>query len=71
MASLVLGMVQSGPPQGSKASPRREVVWTVLPPTVLIGAVLVLGVYVPPALTELLREAARPLEAVPAIVSNP
>jgi hydrogenase-4 component F len=63
MASLVLGMVQSGPPEGSEPAPRREVVWTVLPPTLLIGAVLVLGVYVPPALTELLREAARPLEA--------
>jgi hydrogenase-4 component F len=71
MASLVLGMVQGGTAEGDGPTPRREGVWSVLPPAVLIGAVLVLGVYVPSELSALLREAARPLETMTTLGARP
>jgi hypothetical protein len=37
---------------------QREPLWSIVPPAVLGLAVLVLGVYVPPALVDLLHQAA-------------
>jgi len=55
MVTVVLRMAQ-GP---SDRAPQREPWLAVLPPAALVVAVLVLGVYVPPILSNLLHEAAR------------
>jgi hydrogenase-4 component F len=71
MATIVLRMAY-GPPPASMATSasgslvncradsvaRRESLWSIAPATALGLAVLTLGVYVPPQLTELLRQAA-------------
>lgn len=56
MAQAVLGMAQGSPPAG--ASPRRERLLAVAPPAALALIVLILGLYVPPALLEATRAAA-------------
>lgn len=63
MATIVLPMAYGQPakePTGKSAVPtgRREPLWSVFPPAVLGVAVLILGVYVPPQLADLLRHAA-------------
>jgi hydrogenase-4 component F len=62
MASIVLRMAQPG---GEAAAARREPPSAVLPPLALVAAVLVLGIYVPPALTTLLMRAGDALKMVP------
>jgi len=61
MASIILAMVYgSGTTSTSDKSPApRESLYSVIPPAILCGGVLVLGVYIPPALNQLLAEAAR------------
>jgi hydrogenase-4 component F len=56
MATLVLGMVQGTPARRDRARP--EPLWATLPPALLCVLVLALGLYVPPALSSLLHEAA-------------
>jgi hydrogenase-4 component F len=60
MAMIALRMAY-GPPPGSMVTStraaRREPLWSIAPVTVLGLAVLILGVYVPPRLTDLLHQA--------------
>jgi hydrogenase-4 component F len=69
MATISLRMAY-GPPPGSVAAAsddstvaRREPLWSVVPATALGLAVLVLGIYVPPPLTHLLRQTVAALGA--------
>jgi hydrogenase-4 component F len=57
MAGVLLPMLQSAPAQGS---PRRaaEASLSVIAPLVMTAGVLVLGVYIPPALSQVIRQAA-------------
>jgi hydrogenase-4 component F len=59
MITVVLRMAQGTPARPDGARP--EPLWATLPPALLGGLVLVLGLYVPPALSGLLHEAARAL----------
>jgi hydrogenase-4 component F len=59
MTTTVLAMAQ-GPSAGIGAT-RREPVLRIAPPAILAGAVLVLGIYVPPALRAAIEQAARAL----------
>jgi len=61
MASAMLRMAQGTPPAAEHLTPRRESPLSVWPPAVLGLAVLLLGLYVPPALDALVRAAARAL----------
>jgi hydrogenase-4 component F len=68
MATIFLRMAYGPPPaalcgDGSPESPlaRREPLWSIAPLTALGLAVLMLGVYVPPRLTDLLQQAAAAL----------
>jgi hydrogenase-4 component F len=61
MANLVLPMAQGPPADGLAPGRRREALWTTLPPAVLAALVLMLGVYVPPAVSTLLHDVARSL----------
>ncbi|MBI5442105.1 MAG: hydrogenase [Deltaproteobacteria bacterium] len=63
MASTVLTAVQGTPPEPARSSGYRDRALTVLPIVVALGLVLLLGVYLPPPLEALLREAARFVEA--------
>jgi hydrogenase-4 component F len=58
MATIVLRMAYGKPDGGDAPAPVREPLWSVLPPIVLGLCVLVLGVYVPPPLSDLLHRAA-------------
>jgi hydrogenase-4 component F len=69
MATIILRMAY-GPPPGSLAgstnaagTPRREPFWSIAPPLALGLAVLILGVYVPPQLADLMQRAATALGA--------
>ncbi len=57
MASIFLRMAQGAPPDGMSA-PVAESILCVLPPAVFAAAVLVLGVYVPPPVLDLLHRLA-------------
>jgi hydrogenase-4 component F len=61
MAALVTAMAQGVPPAPSQTPRRRESWLAVLPPAALAGLVLLLGVYVPPALSRALEAAAAEL----------
>ena len=61
MASAVLGMVQGRAPARLVQRGGAEALWATLPPAALATMVLVLGVYVPPAMSAVLHEAARSL----------
>lgn len=62
MASIVLKMVQGAPSlQPSDERTRAEVLFAVAPPAFLGILVLLLGIYIPSFLGELLKEAARAL----------
>jgi hydrogenase-4 component F len=75
MATIFLRMAYGPPPtslavpaggdavEGQPAAGRRESFWSLMPPIALGLAVLVLGVYVPPHLAHLLRQAATVLGA--------
>jgi hydrogenase-4 component F len=66
MASTVLAVVQGEPPAALAATDRpREALLTTVPAAVLLGLVLLLGLYLPPPLTRLLGEAASFLEGKP------
>jgi hydrogenase-4 component F len=55
MAGVLLPMTQGKPPQEAPLAP--EHVLSIVPPAVLVTGVLVLGLYVPPFLSRLLRDA--------------
>jgi hydrogenase-4 component F len=61
MANLILPMAHGRPDPPPANPPGRETAWATLPPAVLATLVLVLGVYVPPGLSDLLHQAARTL----------
>lgn len=65
MALTVLPMVMGDVPPESEATPYRDSIYTVGPPLGLLLLVLLLGVWIPAPLLELLRDAARLLEAQP------
>ncbi len=58
MSKIVLQMVYGPCPQKLAEESRREPVLAVLPPVMLAVAVLVLGLYVPPGLTQAIQKAA-------------
>ncbi|HJV65908.1 MAG TPA: proton-conducting transporter membrane subunit [Geomonas sp.] len=58
MASTVLPLVMGKTPEGMEKTPYRDTVATVLPPLMLMGVVLVLGVWIPTPLQALLQDAA-------------
>ena len=58
MASTVLPVVLGKIPGDIEKTPYRDTVHTVLPPLLLMGAILVLGLWIPAPLQQLLREAA-------------
>ncbi len=59
MANLILPMAQG--PRDESIEHRPEPLWATLPPAALLLCVLALGVYVPPAVSTLLHDAARSL----------
>ncbi len=59
MSSLVLGMAQGEPAE--PMAPRREKVWSILPPAALLLLSLAFGVYLPPTLRDALAEMSRSL----------
>lgn len=61
MANLVLTMSQGRPPDELEGSTRSESLWATLPPAVLASIVLLLGVYIPPSLNDVLHDVARSL----------
>ncbi len=61
MANVVLPMAQGRAADRLGAARRGEALWATLPPAALAALVLVLGVYVPPAMSGVLHEAARSL----------
>lgn len=63
MAGTVLAVVQGRPPANLRDTGFRDTVGTVGPPLVLLLAVTLLGVWVPPPLERALREAALFVEA--------
>jgi hydrogenase-4 component F len=65
MATAFLGMAQGQPPNGTVALHRGGRLWEITPPAVLGAAVLLLGCYVPPAVSAIMREAARSLGGSP------
>lgn len=65
MALTVLPMVMGDVPPESEATPYRDSIYTVGPPLGLLLLVLLLGVWIPAPLLELLRDAAQLLEAHP------
>jgi len=64
MGRTVLAVVQGAPPR-SVAAGRSESPWLVAPIVALMTLVLLLGVYVPLPLADLLHEAAAYLEGKP------
>jgi hydrogenase-4 component F len=58
MASTVLPVVLGKMPKDMEKTPYRDTVHTVLPPLLLMGVILVLGVWIPAPLHALLTEAA-------------
>jgi hydrogenase-4 component F len=60
MATIVLPMAQ-GRPTDPATSSRREALWATVPPAVLGGLVLILGVYIPAPLNDVLHDVARAL----------
>ncbi|MCG3198100.1 MAG: Na(+)/H(+) antiporter subunit D [bacterium] len=62
MGKTVLSVVQGNPPEGADQAGEREGVFTSLPIVMLMGAVLMLGVWIPEPLSSLVDSAARFLE---------
>jgi hydrogenase-4 component F len=65
MGATVLAVVQGEPSEKALATPYRDTLGMTLPILILMGLVLLLGVYIPEPLAELLRAAVRELEAYP------
>ena len=61
VATIVLRMAQGTPPKEIAAYPIRESIFFILPPALLGITVLMLGLFIPPSLNDLLKEAAREL----------
>ena len=61
MANVVLPMAQGRAATRSEQRGAGEALWATLPPAALAAMVLVLGVYIPPAMSAVLHEAARSL----------
>lgn len=62
MAAVVLRMAQGTPPDGSQdLTPRSESLLSTIPAVALAGIVLLLGLYLPPFLTQALETAAQAL----------
>jgi hydrogenase-4 component F len=59
MASIVLAMVYGTPPVENKVQTTRESLYSIIPPAVLCAGVLLLGIYIPASLNNLLIDAAR------------
>jgi hydrogenase-4 component F len=59
MASIVLGMAFGSTSVSDRRPAPGESLYSVIPPAILCVGVLVLGIYVPPALNQLLAEAAQ------------
>jgi len=59
MAAIVTRMLQGRPREGAMAHSTSEAAASIIPPAVLCFAVLVLGIYIPSALNDLLLEAAK------------
>jgi hydrogenase-4 component F len=64
MGATVLTVVQGTPPEKAYANQFRDRVWSALPGIVLMGIVLMLGLYIPPPVHVLVHDAARALEPV-------
>ena len=58
MASTVLPVVMGKMPKDMEKTPYRDTAHTVLPPLFLMGLVLMLGLWIPAPLQDLLHEAA-------------
>jgi hydrogenase-4 component F len=65
MGSTVLAVVQGNPPEGTPANGFNDGIGTGGPVLVFMALVLLLGLYVPPPLEALLKDAAALLEAKP------
>ncbi|MEX2285717.1 MAG: proton-conducting transporter membrane subunit [Planctomycetaceae bacterium] len=65
MGSTVLSLVQGAPSERASATDFRDTFLTGAPILVLMGLVLMLGVYIPPPLDQLLRDAVNFLETPP------
>jgi len=65
MGSTVLSLVQGAPSQRASATNFRDTILTGAPILVLMGLVLMLGVYIPPPLDRLLHDAVNFLETPP------
>jgi hydrogenase-4 component F len=65
MGVTVLAVVQGRDPEDAPRTAYREGVLTIVPPLVLLGLVLLLGVHIPAPLNNLLHHAANYLEARP------
>ena len=65
MGATVLQVVQGSEPENAPRTAYREGVLTLLPPLLLLGLVLVLGVYIPAPLHRLLQSAVTFLETAP------
>jgi hydrogenase-4 component F len=65
MGRTVLTVVQGRPLIGSRPTPYRDGIFTVLPIVAAFGLVLMLGVYIPGPLNALLHDAVRFLEVRP------
>jgi hydrogenase-4 component F len=61
MANVVMPMAQGGTANAPGERGPGEALWATLPPAALAALVVVLGVYVPPAMSTVLHEAARSL----------
>jgi hypothetical protein len=59
MAAIITRMVQGKARDGAIAPPAPEARGSIVPPALLCFVVLVLGLYIPPALIGLLMEAAQ------------
>jgi len=58
MGATVVTMVLGKPPDDLPPTTMGDKLWSVLPPALLLVAVLALGLYIPPALDEMIRNAA-------------
>jgi hydrogenase-4 component F len=65
MGVTVLAVVQGEPPPGAPGTKYRDGFWTVAPVALFMAIVLLLGLYIPPPLDSLLRNASATLEGTP------
>jgi hydrogenase-4 component F len=62
MGVIVVEVVLGNPPEAARKTPFRDGLWSGAPALALMGLVLMLGLYLPPALKEMLQQAAAFLE---------